>query len=314
MAFLLWLWLRKNIRVTLWTIALGMICGCLGVTAGFESLRTVIRTGSDVYANDFPSCAPPVLAIDWPIPDWLFTLVRGLGAVALGGMGLFAVLIVRPRDRWGDLVAGLATGLVAGITAFTTSMGWKVILGSTVLQSWGDLALLGRASRPEEPPPKVAAGRRHPSEELVEKYQLGIWLGMAGALGLAAAAATGQALAAGYLLRRRGRVRAILLPYLELTVPTLMLVITPLAAVRFSTVTKSLAAGAGEFDLAVLAKKEYPIIGAFFTWPVLLLMALLAVVATTGVMRGWRWQLRVALYAVWACALSLVIAANQGPR
>jgi tRNA A-37 threonylcarbamoyl transferase component Bud32 len=332
MAYLLWRWLRQNIRVTLWTAALGMVCGALGVTAGFESLRTLSRNGAALYADNFPSCDPPLLAGGWDFPDWLFLLVRMLGAVALTGTGLFAVLIVRPRDRWGDLAAGLATGLVAGITGFTTSQGWKVVLSATLLPSWGDLALLGRASRPEGPP---AAGKRHPSDELVEKYpdlrhvpperrsevlsrkiaydlalniQLGIWAGMAGVLGLWAGCATGQALAAGYLLRRRGRLRSALVPYLELTIPTFAAVIMPLAALRFATVTESLATGAGEFDLAVLAKREYPVLAALFTWQAQLLIVVLAVLAIVGVLRGWRWQLRLALYAGWACALGLVIA------
>jgi hypothetical protein len=335
MARLLWLWLRKNIRVTLWTVALGMVCGHAGVKTGFESLRTVMRNGAALYANQFPSCAPPLLA-GWDVPDWLFALAQALGAVALLGMGLFAVLIVRPRDRWGDLAAGLATGLVAGITGFATTLGWKMILGATLLQSWGDLALLGRASRTEAAG-RPAGGRPHPSDVLAEKYpdlrnvtpdrrgevfarkiaydlalniQLGIWAGMAGSLGLFAGMATGQALAAGYLLRRRRRVRAVLLPYLELTVPTLLAVLTPLAVVRFSMVTESLAAGAGEFDTAVLAKRHYPVAADFFTWPVALLLVVLAVLATAGILRGWRWQLRVAVYAVWACALCLVLAVN----
>jgi hypothetical protein len=310
-----------------------MVCGCLGVTAGFESLRTVVRNGATLYANDFPSCAPPLLARGWDFPDWLFSLVQMLGSVALLGAGLFAVLIVRPRDRWGDLAAGLATGLVAGITAFTTTWGWKMVLGVTLLSSWGDLALLGRASG-------QAGGRPHPSDVLADKYpdlrdlpperrgevfsrkiaydlalniQLGIWAGMAGALVLFAGSATGQALAAGYLLRRRGRVRAIVLPYLELTVPNLLVILLPLAVLRFSTVTESLATGAGEFDLAVLAKRHYPVLAGILSWPALLLLVVLAVLATAGVLRGWRWQVRLTLYAVWACALGVVVAAHQMP-
>jgi hypothetical protein len=86
-----------------------------------------------------------------------------------------------------------------------------------------------------------------------------------------------------------------------------MAVLAPLAALRFSSVSRSLAAGAGEFDLAVLAKGEYPVLAGLFTWPALLLFVLLAVLATAGVKRGWHWQLRLALYAVWSCALGLVM-------
>jgi hypothetical protein len=143
---------------------------------------------------------------------------------------------------------------------------------------------------------------------LALNIQLGIWAGMAGALGLFAGLATGQALAAGYLLRRRGRLRSVLLPYLELTIPTFAAVIMPLAALRFATVTESLASGAGEFDLAVLAKREYPVLAALFSWQAQLLLVVLAVLAIAGVLRGWRWPLRLALYAGWACALGLVIA------
>jgi hypothetical protein len=256
-------------------------------------------------------------------------------------MGLFAVLIVRPRDRWGDAGTGLATGLVAGITGFTTSLGWKTVLGATLLSSWGDLALLGRACQPQEPAPQAAGAvqsRPHPSDLLVEKYpdlravppqqrgevlarkiaydlalriQLGIWAGMVGAMLLFTVFATVEAVAAGYLLRRRGRILVILLPYAELVVPSLLAITVPAAMVRFSTVTTSLASGAGEFDLAVLAKQEYAVLGTLLTWPVVLLFAVLAVLAVAGVMRGWRWQLRLALYAVWSGAFGLVLAANR---
>jgi hypothetical protein len=347
MARVLWLWLRKNIRSTLWTVALAVVCGLLASTAGLGTVRALVRSSAALYAQDFPSCTPPALAGDWGVPDWLFGLVQALGAVAMLGMGLFAVRIVRPQDRWGDLAAGLVTGLVAGITYFTASGGWKLMLGATVVPSWGDLALLGRASRLEEAPPQGAGGRatRHPSDVLVEKYpdlsrippnrrgevfarkiaydlalntQPAIWYGVGGSLGLFTAFATLEALAAGYLLRRRGRVIAVLLPYLELLAPSLLVLLIPLAMGRFSTVPASVASGADELDLAFLAQQRYPVLTLLSSRPVmlsvLLLVVLLAALAITGVLRGWRWQLRLALYAVWAGALYLVIAANLPPR
>jgi hypothetical protein len=88
--------------------------------------------------------------------------------------------------------------------------------------------------------------------------------------------------------------------------------------VRFSTMPASLASGADELDLRVLAQRRYPALALLSSGsamlPVLLLAALLAALAITGVLCGWRWQLRLALYAVWACALYLVIAANLPPR
>jgi hypothetical protein len=147
--------------------------------------------------------------------------------------------------------------------------------------------------------------------DLALRIQLGIWAGMVGSLALFTLFATAEAVAAGYLLRRRGRVLAILLPYVELTVPSLVALLLPVAMARFSTVTASLASGAGEFDTAVLAKREYVSLAALLTWPAFLLVVVLAVLATAGVTRGWRWQLRLTLYVAWLGAFWLVIAANR---
>lgn len=154
--------------------------------------------------------------------------------------------------------------------------------------------------------------------DLAMNTQLGIWSGVGGSLGLFTVLATAEALAAGYLLRRRGRVFAVLLPYLELLVPSMLVLLIPGAMLRFSTVPASLASGADELDLAVLAQRRYPALALLSSeavmLPVLGLVVLLAALAITGVLRGWRWQLRLAVYAVWACALGLVISANLPPR
>jgi hypothetical protein len=85
-----------------------------------------------------------------------------------------------------------------------------------------------------------------------------------------------QSLAAGYLWRREGRWRSMLLPYAELAFAT-FLVLSP---VIFSA-----------FDLTVVWNRGY------------LVLLLAVVVAVTGVLRRWRFLLRLSLYGILSCGL-----------
>src|SRR5205807_1047853 len=84
-----------------------------------------------------------------------------LGCALLAGMGLFVVLLVQTKDRWGDLSSGIAVGLVAGVASFTFGVGQGAIIATMVVDSLPDLRLFGAATGREEPeavPLKLAAG------------------------------------------------------------------------------------------------------------------------------------------------------------
>src|SRR5262249_47676591 len=152
--------------------------------------------------------------------------------------GLITVALVRPRNASADLAAGVVAGLLAAVACYTVSWGWAAV----------QLAGL----------------------------PLGIWLGMLSALWLVGLPSAAWTLAAGALLRRRGRLRAVVAPYVEFAVPA------TLAFVCVTAIPLRLA-----FGLPVGQR----------AW--LLLALPFLVPAAAGVLRSWPWAVRVPLHAVW---------------
>src|SRR5262249_29722383 len=114
---LAWVWLRKNIRATLWVFLLGAAWGLVGPQLAFFSLsvQPLFQNAALAYAS-FPSLEMPwLLRFGWPVPPWVALVALGIGGSLHLGMGLFLFLLVRPKDRWAELGAGSATGLIAGV-------------------------------------------------------------------------------------------------------------------------------------------------------------------------------------------------------
>jgi hypothetical protein len=337
-ALLFWVWLRKNLRATLGPVVIGLSTGGLFFFTWIGMLRlTMGRSCAELYAREFPSEAPPVLASRWALADAL--LVPGAVGMLLAflSMGLFAVLLVRPKDRWGDVAAGLATGLVGGAVASTGGV-WKVLLTFAVLPPLSDLHLLGETARLEAAPEAPVVARQKSlgsSKALLEKYPdlrtlppeqrgealarkigydvaLGIplwmWAGFFLVLGGYAVVSTGEALLAGSLLRRRGRARAVVLPYLELLLPGLFVFSSVGIAARFAAIGITSDPRVQELDPAVIGLRYVSSAAPFFTWQAFLVKLLLAGLALAGVLRRWPGPVRAALYV--ACLVLLLRVAD----
>jgi hypothetical protein len=332
LARLMWAWLRKNLRATLWTGLIGLACGGLYLLTWINLLRlTMGRSCAELYARDFPSMTPPILATQSSLADALLVPLAVATVIGFLGMGLFTVLLVRPKDRWGDLVAGLATGLVAGALAFTGGGAWKMVLTFVVLPAMSDLHLLGEAARLEETPPGGAAGppgqtSGRPATALLDKYPdlravppekrgealarkigydvaldtpLWVWAGMVLAMVSFAFVSTAEALLAGYLLRQRGQARLVVLPYLELLLPGLFVLYSVGVAVRFVVMGITSDPSVHELDPAVLVLRHFSSAAPYFTWQAFLVKLLLAGLAIGGALLRWPGPVRAALYAGW---------------
>ena len=110
----------------------------------------------------------------------------------------------------------------------------------------------------------------------------GIWLGMAIALLMIVPIFVSEALAAGMLLRRYGQMQAMIVPYLELTIPSMLTVVLVNAAVFRLATTRSI------------------------PWSNLLYLIPLFVTAGISVLRAWHWLVRVLLHVVWLSSLWVV--------
>jgi serine/threonine protein kinase len=230
LASLLRLWLRHNLRATLWTLVIGVACGALSPLGlcllwYADSLSEVAKG-----YTAFPGLQPPALArIPWSsTPGWLIAVLNVVGPLAFLGMGWFTVLLVRPKTQGDDLVAGAATGLVGGVTAFALYFGVSAVLALTVLPAQEDLNLLSQAradSLLKEYPGLGEVPENQRADALVRKtvadmffsLPAGIALGMFYSVAWFGGCGLVGTLAAGYLWRRGGRWYTLLVPSLELT-------------------------------------------------------------------------------------------------
>jgi hypothetical protein len=263
-----------------------------------------------------PSLDLPWLAMAWTIPVWL----RGVLTWTLYGvastMGLIAALLVRPKNRAADVATGAITGFLVGATTFTAGSGWLLIAMTVAgpidrdLRDLSEAAWVGPApkeqphAREEKTPPqaldrlleKYPDLREVPVEErgrvLYHKLLLdlmtgippGLWLGALFVLLGGVLTCTIQVMAAGPLLRRPGSRWAVLPPYLEVAIPS-----TVLICLSFGTL---LLANYGHRPLQI---GHLALFG-------------LLVLALTSALRRWPGLLRLALHAGWLVSLALMAA------
>ncbi len=319
-AYVVWLWLRRNVRSATWMVLLGLAVGALGpLGVALAGMQQLFHNVSATYAK-FPNAERPWLAtLDFAAPTPLIVGLFAVGMLLTLYSGLLAVLLVRPKDRWGDLGAGALCGLFAGIVGFTLYIGPACVLTFMIVASLGDLTHLSqsyptKAEAAEEP---HVSARLHPQDWLVARYPdlrdvpeheranllfsrlvarevvgafYGVWCGVLFIpLGYVPMGVL-CTVSAGYLYRRRGRVVPILLPCLEL----------------------SFAASGLFLGLELLALMWFTPVGKYPDWqvpPWLLPGLVLTSVALVTVRRGWPWPVRLSLYA--ACCFAVFSLSND---
>jgi hypothetical protein len=313
------LWLRRNFGAAGWTVVLGVGWGLLlGLLAWVARSRDVLSSDSRNAYPRLPSLTPPALTLRGEVPPWLMGAIVLSGVFSTIVLGLLVVLLVRPKNRAAEIAAGAVTGIVAGMASFAFGAGWLFVSFLAIFpasQPDSDLRLLSEtawidaASEPGAAPPGINDGTRA-AQRLLEKYPdlrnvpapergpllyhkvmadltaavpWGIWLGLVFSLGTGLTVSLGETLAASILLRRLGRVRAVLWTYVELAVPgTLLIMGLFSASVRYS-------------------------VGWFTGHPTQLLATLATLLflaaAVTAVLRGWHWLVRGMLHVAWLVSL-----------
>ncbi len=307
-------WLRQNFGAAGWIVALSLLYGLLG---GAMGLVVVVHPTLDAVTpggyGRLPSLDPPRLAVAWPVPRWLRHAIFWATAAAGSTAGLVTARLVRPKSRAADAAAGAITGFLCGATVCTLSIGWNFINLTAAWPVQADLDLLSRAAWAEptprgQAPDRPGRPRPRPADQLLERYPdlravpaaergrvlskkitadfmagvpPGIWFGALFVLGVAVPVFTTQAMVAGPLLRRRGPSPAVLLPYLEVSVPATLL-----------------------FLFAFSSPLEHYFNLPLRIWhlPLFVLLGL----ALTGTLRGWPWPLRLPLHAGWVFSAGMV--------
>jgi predicted Ser/Thr protein kinase len=305
-------WLRQNFGAAGWILVIGLLCGVLsGILGWIRAGDLVLGKAADIYGR-LPHLRPPwLLAITWAAPGWVQAVIY-YGALALmSAAGLLIGLLVRPKNRAADLVAGALTGFVCGATVLTVS-GWPLFI--TLIAVAGveqDLKALSEAALTE---PTAAGGKSTAVDRLLTKYPdlreiaaeerakvfylkvradliagipLGIWSGALALLTMEMLVYTIMVMAAGPLLREHGVRPVVMLPYLERAFPTITLIALSAGFVAAETLLRRLV------NIAPLRIWYLPTLG---------LMAL----AVLSTWRGWPWPLRLLLHVSWLLSLVLL--------
>jgi serine/threonine protein kinase len=293
------LWFRQNFGAAAWTIIIALGTGIFnGLTTWLLGVKPYLEHHAvEVYPH-MPSLQRSWLLVPWEPPEW-FQFFLSCGYLALlSGSGLLIVLLVRPKNRAADIAAAAITGLVGTVTFFSASYGWANVSLTAIHPVEKDIELLSKAVWDENMTDHLLAEypdlRQVPAEErgrvLYHKIVLdlnmgipiGIWIGLLGSLGLGLLLMIGETLVASTLVRRRGSVRAMLLPYFELAVTSVALI-------------------------AWLYSLLYKLYYDLFAWdPRLLLLFVFFVLALMSVLRSWPWFLRLVLHAGWVSLFGMV--------
>jgi hypothetical protein len=226
--------LGTRLRETFGPVLAGLVGGGLSLVLALAVSSSLCRNMAVTYAK-FPSLPTPFMAM--PIGDLPGGMILG-AMFAAGGLllvGPMAVALVRPKDGWGDLSAGLSAGLVAAGTTYVLGLGWTTTLATTVVPSISDLTFV---TNPDTTP--EALSERYPDLAVVEAKErggimmakivsdqasggaTGVWIGVATALLTAGVTGVCGALAAGYLRRRGDARRTALWAYLGMTLPSVI--------------------------------------------------------------------------------------------
>ena len=295
-------WLR--LRTAFGPAAAGLLGGALLGLAALYVIEPLCRNVAATYA-EYPSLQPPAIARFPALPAWLSTLALLIGLLGPIATGVLVVWLVRPRDIWADLSAGVSAALACTLAAFVTCIGWAVVLACVVVPSIADLTLLGdsvHAAAGNHPSQALAA--RYPDLQAVQPDQRGakfmpkivsdqvsggvqsVWIGVLMALLSAGSLALSGTLAAGYLMRRGGGWPRMIWQYLEMTAP--MTVAVGLAGALLLSPIWATFLGGNPFGFGIVTA-----VGLIVT----------SVLLVAGSLRRWPWLPRLCLAVTWLILL-----------
>jgi eukaryotic-like serine/threonine-protein kinase len=306
---LLRFWLQQHFGAAGWIVTTGLVFGLLaGVSAWVRVSDFAIGPAADVYRR-LPSVSPPwLLTIALHVPTWMHVALvwaaLGLGSTA----GLLVAVLVRPKNRAADILAGATAGFVCAATDYVLSVGWIMIIVLGVRPVDADLDLLAGAAwaGPEGHRPALARLlQKYPELRFVPTEQRGpilaakiradlmagipqaFWAAAVMLLTVVVPIFTLQVMAAGPLVRQRGVRVSLLWPYLERAFPATAMIVLALQLVAVATL----------FSAALVAPLLLWYVPLFVTLPLALI----------GAMRGWRWPVRLLLHTAWLLSAALLV-------
>lgn len=161
-------WMKNNLRSALGSAVIGIAVGvALGlmflagpVTYELGDIGTVYRA----FPHEKPVAAV-LLERLLVIPPGVRHLLPIAGTSLLAMVGLFNVIVVRPRSRDTAIATGSIAGLLAAVTSYLLSIGWGPIVETSARAAEQDVRLLAEELWSDSP-----AQRQHLQSAVLRRY------------------------------------------------------------------------------------------------------------------------------------------------
>jgi hypothetical protein len=282
-------WLRQNLRVALWVLAVGVVLGLLfGYVIYIRVLQEPLAESIQNSYARLPSTPRPWLAALPLVVGPIQYALRLTGALAMTTAGLAVVLLARPRTAAADLSHGLAAGLVAAYISTLFGGAWtfagKEIVGTLEFRRQIEDPIWREQRYPDLKGLPPEEQRRILYDKMVSDAVISVQTGMLKALPVYVIillfVPAVEALVAGSLWRRYQRPWLVTAAYAERMIPLALILLFSALFVWWAFAYRF-----GESPRLF--------------W---LLMAALVVVQV-ATWRGWYWPIRLFLHAVWMATL-----------
>ena len=297
-------WLRRNLRTALAVLAVGAAFGFLvGAAIYMAVLQHWLDQSIDTSYGLLPSTPRPWLASLPRLEEPLSYVLAFLTVFAMTTVGLWVVLLARPRTAAADLSCGLAAGLVSAYVAFLCGGAWAFSGNEEEATFYGagenenshafkydELRGRQETAYPDLQGASEATRRRILYDKMACDAVIAVETGLLKSCTLFFAVLlvipTVEALAAGALWRRYQRAWPVVGAYAERGIPLALALIMVVGLVWRAFLFQDF----GKADWFAQTQRMY--------WPreVLLLAMIPAQIASW---RRWHWSLRLLLHAGW---------------
>lgn len=291
----------QRFRTTFGPAVVGLLGGALTAGIAATSLLPILRNAAETYSK-YPSLQAPSLVGDFRLPSVLSIPLVCLGVAAPFAMGFATARLVKPKDWWEAVSAGLSTAATASATAYLLWIGWMVTMAMVIVPSISDLTLISNSTRT---PTEATAS---PSDVLTDHYPdlkatpaderghlffpkivsdqvvgsaYSVWYGVLVSMAAVGVPGFCGTLVATWLRGREGSQCSRLLSYFELTVATSV----PLGLLLYSAV-----------------QVGFPI-DQQTAWFRTAVMVVSSAVVISGVVNRWNWSIRLVAAVSWALVL-----------
>lgn len=142
-------WIRKNFRTVAISLGAGVLAGLVvGMIILMVQMHNQFNVTSNYYEQLGDSEIPGVLRwFSWvkQVPLWLLILLPPFLVWMNVLIGIVTIWLIKPKSREVGMVAATSAALLAGIVAFTVSLGWAPITVHAIGAGKPDIELLSDA-------------------------------------------------------------------------------------------------------------------------------------------------------------------------